>query len=104
MLGIAVCGLAGRLKENNLRQQSGGSGEFSMFKGLLLSLVAGVLSAVYGLAMEDVCKPIVAVASQHGAGFWKGNIAYPFVNTGTFVTVLIYSRSTCSGGIARSAS
>jgi L-rhamnose-H+ transport protein len=89
--GIAVCGLAGRLKENDLRQQSGGSGEFSMVKGLLLSLVAGVLSAVYGLAMDDVCKPIVAVASEHGAGVWKGNIAFPFVNTGTFLTVLIYT-------------
>jgi L-rhamnose-H+ transport protein len=89
--GIAVCGLAGRLKEGDLRQQAGGAGEFSMMKGLLLSLVAGILSAVYGLAMEDVCKPIVETADHFGAGFWKGNIAYPFVNTGTFVTVLIYT-------------
>jgi len=91
VLGIAVCGMAGRFKENDLRRQLGSSGEFSMFKGLMLSLVAGVLSAVYGLAMEDVCKPIVDVAALHGAGFWRGNIAYPFVNTGTFVTVLIYT-------------
>ena len=53
--------------------------------------LAGVLSAVYGIAMEDVAKPIVDLADEHGAGNWKGNIAYPFVNSGAFVTALLYS-------------
>ena len=61
-LGIAVCGVAGRLKENDLRPADGRlAGEFSLVKGLMLSLVAGVLSAVYGFAMNDVAKPIVDV-------------------------------------------
>ena len=68
-----------------------GLGEFSLFRGLFFSLLAGVLSAVYGIAMEDVAKPIVAAAAEHGAGIWKGNIAYPFVNSGAFVTALLYS-------------
>ena len=90
-LGIAMCGLAGRFKERDLKSDQGGAGEFSLSKGLLLSLVAGVLSAVYGIAMNDVAKPIINVAEQLGAGYWKGNIAYVFVNPGAFLTALAYS-------------
>ena len=89
-LGIAACGRAGRLKENDLRASAAGAGEFSLVKGLLLSLLAGVLSAVYGFALE-VAKPVVEMAAQHGAGHWKGNVAYLFANTGAFVTALAYS-------------
>jgi L-rhamnose-H+ transport protein len=89
-LGIAACGLAGRNKEKDLQASVGGTGEFSMIKGLLLSLLAGVLSAVYGFALE-VAQPIVEIAAEHGAGHWKGNVAYLFANTGAFVTALLYS-------------
>ena len=90
ILGIALCGVAGRLKELDFRGSSQ-AGEFNLLKGLIFSLLAGVLSAVYGIAMEDVAKPIVDLAYEHGAGYWKGNIAYPFVNSGAFVTALLYS-------------
>ena len=90
VLGIALCGVAGQLKELDFRNSSQQS-EFNLLKGLFFSLLAGVLSAVYGIAMEDVAKPIVDLAYQHGAGYWKGNIAYPFVNSGAFVTALLYS-------------
>ncbi|MGO9113094.1 MAG: L-rhamnose/proton symporter RhaT [Thermoguttaceae bacterium] len=99
MLGIAICGVAGRLKEIGFRTQtsmgneSAGPPGFSLVKGLALSLVAGILSAVYGIAINDVARPIVETAALHGAGYWKGNIAYVFVNTGAFVTALVYSLS-----------
>jgi L-rhamnose-H+ transport protein len=89
-LGIAVCGAAGRLKEGDLRDQAAGPGEFSLVKGLLLSLLAGVLSAVYGFAIE-VAQPVIDIAEQHGAGHWKGNVAYLTANTGAFLTALAYS-------------
>jgi len=89
-VGIAVCGAAGHFKEGDLKARAGGPGEFSMIKGLLLSLLAGVLSAVYGFALE-VAAPVVDIAEQHGAGIWKGNIAYLFANTGAFVTAALYS-------------
>lgn len=89
--GIAVCGLAGRMKERDLTAGKGGErGGFCLWKGLALSLVAGVLSAVYGFALE-VAAPIADLAEQHGAGIWKGNVAYLFANTGAFVTALLYS-------------
>jgi L-rhamnose-H+ transport protein len=87
-LGIAICGVAGRLKEKHL--QSGKSqGEFSLSKGLLLSLLAGVLSAVYGFSLE-AGEPIADTATAYGAGVWRGNVVYIFSNTGAFVTTAIY--------------
>jgi L-rhamnose-H+ transport protein len=89
-LGIAVCGAAGRFKELDLAAGRGGSGEFSLAKGLLLSLLAGVLSAVYGFALE-VAAPVADVAQRLGAGIWKGNVVYIFANTGAFLTAALYS-------------
>ena len=87
-LGIALTGWAGRLKEIDLSSQET-KGEFSLSKGLLLSLLAGVLSAVYGFALE-AGEPIADVASAHGAGVWRGNVVYIFSNTGAFLTTAIY--------------
>ena len=87
--GIAICGAAGRFKERDLDAHQGSHAGFSLAKGLLLSFVAGVLSAVYGFAL-DAAIPIADIAEQHGAGIWKGNVAYLFANTGAFTTSLIY--------------
>ena len=54
-----------------------------------MSLLAGVLSAVYGFAL-DAGEPIADVASAHGAGIWRGNVTYIFSNTGAFLTTAIY--------------
>jgi len=89
-LGIAFCGVAGRLKERSLSQQEGGKGGFSLIKGLFLSLLAGVLSAFYGFAIA-VTEPVIAIAAEHGAGHWQGNVAYLTANTGAFVTSVIYA-------------
>src|SRR5512137_2833612 len=87
-LGIALCGAAGRSKETDLQGQST-SKEFSLVKGLGLSLLAGVLSAVYGLAL-NAGQPIADVAVKHGAGMWQGNVVYIFSNSGAFLTTLTY--------------
>ena len=88
--GIALCGMAGHLKEKDLDASPGKRGEFSLLKGLLLSLLAGVRSAVYGFALE-VAAPVADLAEHYGAGIWKGNVSYLFTNTGAFVTALLYS-------------
>ena len=87
-LGIACTGFAGRMKENDLTAQNN-KGEFSLSKGLALSLLAGVLSAVYGFALH-AGEPIANVATAHGAGVFGGNVVYIFANTGAFVTTAIY--------------
>jgi L-rhamnose-H+ transport protein len=87
-IGIGLTGFAGRLKEIDLTAQQG-RGEFNLTKGLLLSLLAGVLSAVYGFAL-DAGQPIADTAVKYGAGMWQGNVIYIFSNTGAFITTAIY--------------
>jgi L-rhamnose-H+ transport protein len=87
-VGIAVTGLAGRLKELDL-EAGQGRGEFSLSKGLAVSILAGVLSAVYGLSLE-AGDSIADVATAHGAGVWRGNVVYIFSNTGAFLTTAAY--------------
>jgi len=87
-VGIAFAGCAGRLKETDLSSQDL-TGQFSLAKGLLLSLLAGVLSAVYGFALE-AGEPIAEIATAHGAGVWRGNVVYIFSNTGAFLTTSMY--------------
>jgi len=86
--GIALAGAAGRMKENG----TGGGVKpqgFSLITGLLLSLLAGILSAVYGFALE-AGDPVADVASAHGAGVFRGNVVYLFANSGALVTTLLY--------------
>ena len=87
-LGIACAGWAGRLKETDLSRQNA-KDNFSLSKGLLLSLLAGVLSAVYGFALATG-EPIAKVAEAHGAGIYRGNVVYIFANSGAFLTTAIY--------------
>jgi L-rhamnose-H+ transport protein len=87
-LGIAACGVAGRLKELDLQSEEEKK-KFSLAKGLLLSLLAGVLSAVYGFALE-AGQPITDAAARHGAGIWQGNVVYIFSNSGAFLTTALY--------------
>ncbi|HEX2629446.1 MAG TPA: L-rhamnose/proton symporter RhaT [Chitinophagaceae bacterium] len=90
VIGIACCGVAGRKKELELaqRQQQSTSG-FSLAKGLPLCILAGVLSAFYGLAI-DQGAPIAKIAAEHKAGEFQNNVIYIFSNSGAFLTTLIY--------------
>lgn len=87
-LGIGFCGAAGRGKEKDLGNNHHKS--FSFKKGLPLCLLAGVLSAFYGFAI-NAGKPISDIAAQYGAGDFQVNVVYIFSNTGAFVTALIYT-------------
>jgi len=88
-LGIAICGLAGRFREKDLEGNKGIATSFSFSKGLPLCLVAGVLSAVYGFAL-DQGQPIADVAVRYGAGQFQNNVIYIFANTGAFFSTAIY--------------
>jgi L-rhamnose-H+ transport protein len=88
-LGIAICGFAGRFKEKDLEEKKSSSSSFSLAKGLPLCLLAGVLSAVYGFAL-DQGQPIAVVAAKFGAGQFQGNVIYIFTNTGAFLSTAVY--------------
>ena len=90
ILGIGACGLAGRFKEQDLSSSSGqDKGDFNMRKGLFLSLLAGVLSAMYGFAIA-AAGPVKEIAASYGAGQWEGNVVYLFANPGAYITSLVY--------------
>lgn len=93
VVGTMLCGVAGRFKEKALDNASGEHKAFALVKGLILCLIAGVFSAVYGYAINDAGKPIADVAAGHGAGIWKTNIVYIFANSGAFLTTVIYTLS-----------
>lgn len=88
-IGIGVCGLAGRSKENDIESHHAASNGFSLAKGLPLCLLAGVLSALYGFSLNQG-QPIADVAAQHGAGNFQGNVIYIFSNTGAFLSTAVY--------------
>ena len=88
-IGIALCGVAGRKKEKDLEKAHNTQTGFPLSKGLRVCLLAGVLSAFYGFAIEQG-QPIADIAANYGAGNLQSNVIYIFSNTGAFVTTAIY--------------
>lgn len=87
-MGIAICGIAGKNKEADIRGGAKAAG-FSLAKGLPLCLLAGILSAFYGFAL-NAGKPIAETAARYGAGYFQQNIIYIFSNSGAFFSTLLY--------------
>lgn len=88
-IGITLAGLAGFMKERDLLQFPEIQGEFALLKGIVLCIVAGVLSAVFNFALL-AGQPIADRAAEHGAGHWEGNAIYPFAMGGAYVTTTLY--------------
>ncbi|GAF03501.1 L-rhamnose/proton symporter RhaT [Saccharicrinis fermentans] len=88
ILGVAMCGRAGFLKEQNI-SQSQSTSAFNMKKGLLLTIIAGALSAVWGLSLE-LGQPISDIAAQHGAGHFEGNAKLIVSSLGCLLTNLCW--------------
>lgn len=99
LVGISFCGAAGRFKESD-HAQSGAAqpGENKTVLGIFLCLLAGVLSAVYGMALSEG-EPIAKAAAAHAAGHtvmgidaatFSSNAIYPFSNAGAFLTTALY--------------
>jgi len=90
IVGVALCGRAGFLKEKFLSTKSTeGMKTFNMKKGLLLTLIAGTLSAIWGVSLE-VGQPISDIAAQHGAGHFEGNAKLIISSLGCLMTNLIW--------------
>jgi L-rhamnose-H+ transport protein len=88
-VGILVSGLAGWLKDIDLRNSGTMPQGFHFAKGLFFCVLAGVLSAVFGISL-DVGKPMAAIAAAHGAGQFQGNVVYIFSCGGAFLSTAVY--------------
>jgi L-rhamnose-H+ transport protein len=99
VVGVVFCGIAGRWKERDLAQASGiPPSSRNLVIGLGLCLLAGILSAVYGISLTEGA-PIAKLAEQHAAGHtvlgidaatFCSNAIYPFSNSGAFLTTALY--------------
>jgi L-rhamnose-H+ transport protein len=89
MIGVIICGWAGFKKEKDLNFLSAGKIRFNMTVGLLLTVVAGVLSGVFNLSLE-YGQPIADIAAQNGAGNFQGNAKMIISTSGCFVVNLIW--------------
>lgn len=85
--GIAVCGLAGLLRE---RSGNASTSSFSFERGIPLAIVAGVLSAVFNFALL-AGEPLAKAATAHGTTeLLSWNAIYPFSHGGAWVTNVLW--------------
>lgn len=98
LVGIMLCGVAGRWKERDLNPAAITPGKSNAVIGLMLCLLAGVLSGVYGMALTEG-GPIAKLAEARAVGHtilgvdattFRNNAIYPFSNTGAFLTTALY--------------
>jgi len=89
VLGVVVCGWAGFKKEKDLNTTDVGKAGFNMNVGLLLTIVAGVLSGVFNLSLE-YGQPIADMAARYGAGNFEGNAKMIISTSGCFVVNFIW--------------
>ena len=89
LVGVIICGWAGFKKEKDLNTSNLGKAGFNMTVGLMLTIVAGVLSGVFNLSLE-YGKPIADMAAENGAGNFEGNAKMIISTSGCFVVNLIW--------------
>lgn len=92
LAGIAVIGYAGVLKDRQLSDEERKKAvkEFALKKGLLIAVLAGIMSASFNYGLE-AGEPINDVARQYGTNeLFTSNPTYIFVLIGGFITNFIY--------------
>lgn len=90
--GIAVIGFAGSLRSKNMTddQKKAAVKDFALGKGLLVALLAGVMSACFSLGLE-AAEPIKLAAIGMGSqALFAGLPAILMITAGGFITNAIY--------------
>ena len=89
VLGIAISGRAGVLKERAIKTVKG-SEEFQLKKGLLLAILSGTLSSCFNYGIE-AGRPLAALAFKNGSlELFQNNITFLVVLWGGFITNALY--------------
>lgn len=90
--GIAVIGYAGSLRSKNMtaEQKKAAVKDFALGKGLLVALLAGVMSACFSFGLE-AAEPIRIAALELGAQpLFAGLPAILMITMGGFITNAVY--------------
>ncbi len=90
LIGIALCGYAGRRKEKESRQREQQVKEFNLRKGLTYCIVSGVLSACFNYGIE-AGDPIADMAVERGYNpLFQNNVTYIVLLWGGLTTNFIW--------------
>jgi L-rhamnose-H+ transport protein len=92
LIGIAISGKAGMMKENELteEQKKDSVSEFSMVKGLIIAIVSGILSSFFSFGIETG-KPMAEEAVRLGSDkLFQNNVTYIIILWGGLTTNLIW--------------
>ncbi|MBN2029274.1 L-rhamnose/proton symporter RhaT [bacterium] len=99
MVGVAICiagitiiGYAGALKSQNMSEEKRKEAvkEFALKKGLLIAVLAGIMSACMNFGIESGA-PIAEVAKRYGTdSLYQNNPSMIFILLGGFFTNVIY--------------
>lgn len=92
LAGIAICGKAGMMKENELseEQKRKSIAEFSLVKGLIVATISGILSACFNFGIE-AGKPMAEAAVAHGYNpLFQNNVTYVVLLWGGLTTNFVW--------------
>lgn len=92
LAGIAICGVAGMMKENELgeEQKKKSIAEFSLVKGLIVATISGILSACFNFGIE-AGKPMANEAVVQGFNpLFQNNVTYVVLLWGGLTTNFIW--------------
>ena len=92
LIGIAVSGKAGMIKEKELteEQKQGSVKEFSLVKGLIIAIVSGILSSFFSFGIEGG-KPLAEEAVRQGFNpLFQNNVTYVVLLWGGLTTNFIW--------------
>ncbi|WP_321285576.1 L-rhamnose/proton symporter RhaT [uncultured Sunxiuqinia sp.] len=89
ILGVAGCGWAGFRREHEMTMVQGGLKRSNMLIGLVLTIIAGVLSGVFNISLE-FGQPIADMAAEHRAGHFEGNAKLIVSTAGCWVVNVIW--------------
>lgn len=96
LVGIAVCGKAGMMKDNEISSKGNpedlksGTGEFSIVIGLIVAVISGILSACFNYGIE-AGKPMAEIAVDSGVNpLFQNNVIFVVLLWGGLTTNFIW--------------
>lgn len=92
IIGIAISGKAGMMKENELttEQKQESTQEFNLTKGLIIAIFSGILSSFFNFGIE-AGKPMAEEAVARGSNpLFQNNVTYIVLLWGGLITNFIW--------------
>lgn len=91
LVGVAVAGKAGMLKEKDLGKDKGEVEEFNLVKGLGVAIVAGILSASFAFGLEAGGSISEAALANGTQPIFQNNATLVWILWGGITSNLIYT-------------